>query len=78
MTLFYDYNMLFISRIYDTETFVIFFSKSSKQVHCTKSFTVTEADSEGLPHGSSNFQDKRGFGSAPHRNITFELQISHI
>ena len=33
MTLFYDYNMLFIEKIYDTETFVIFFSKSSKQVH---------------------------------------------
>ena len=24
-----------------------------------------------------NIQDKRGFSSAPHRNITFELQISH-
>ena len=33
MTLFYDYNMLLIEKIYDTETFVIFFSKSSKQVH---------------------------------------------
>ena len=33
ITLFYDYNMLFIEKIYDTETFVIFFSKSSKQVH---------------------------------------------
>ena len=31
MTFFYDYNMLFIEKIYDTETFVIFFSKSSKQ-----------------------------------------------
>ena len=27
MTLFSDYNMLFIDRIYDTETFVIFFLK---------------------------------------------------
>ena len=25
----------------------------------------------GLPYGSSNLQDKRGFGSVPHRNITF-------
>ena len=33
MTLFYDYNMLLIERIYDTATFVISFSKSSKQVH---------------------------------------------
>ena len=33
MTLFYDNNMLFIERIYDTETFVICFSNSSKQVH---------------------------------------------
>ena len=33
MTLHYDYNMLFIERIYDTETFVISFSKSSNQVH---------------------------------------------
>ena len=33
MTLRYDYNMLFIERIYDTETFVISFSKSSNQVH---------------------------------------------
>ena len=31
MTLFYDYNMLFIYRIYDIETFAIFFSKSLKQ-----------------------------------------------
>ena len=31
MTLFYDYSMLFIEKIYDTETFVIFFSNSSKQ-----------------------------------------------
>ena len=27
MTLFSDYNMLFIERIHDTETFVIFFLK---------------------------------------------------
>ena len=32
MTLFYDYNMLLIEKIYDTETFVILFSKSSKQL----------------------------------------------
>ena len=32
----------------------------------------------GLPHGSSNLQEKWGFGSLPHRNITFELQISHV
>ena len=31
MTLFYDYNMLFIEKIYDTETFAIFVSNSSKQ-----------------------------------------------
>ena len=31
MTLFYDYNMWFIYRIYDIETFAIFFSKSVKQ-----------------------------------------------
>ena len=33
MTLLYDYIMLFIERIYDTEIFDICFSKSSKQVH---------------------------------------------
>ena len=33
MTLLYDYNLLFTERIYDTETFAIFFCKSSKQVH---------------------------------------------
>ena len=35
-------------------------------------------DTLGLPYGSSNLQDKRGFGSVPHSNITFELQISYI
>ena len=38
----------------------------------------TQNETLGLPYGSSNLQDKRGFGSVPHRNITFELQISHI
>ena len=38
----------------------------------------TQNKTLGLPYGSSNLQDKRGFGSVPHRNITFELQISHI
>ena len=38
----------------------------------------TENETLGLPYGSSNLQDKRGFGSVPHRNITFELQIPHI
>ena len=33
MTLLYDYIMLFIERIYDTEIFDICFSKNSKQVH---------------------------------------------
>ena len=44
MTLFYDYNMLFIEKIYDTETFVIFFSKSSKQVHkvMTSKYSIKE------------------------------------
>ena len=32
----------------------------------------------GLPYGSSNLQKEGGCGSLPHRNITFELQISHI
>ena len=32
----------------------------------------------GAPYGSSNHQDKIGFGSVPHRNITFELQVSYI
>ena len=27
-----------LTGVYDTETFVIFFSKSSKQVHCTQSY----------------------------------------
>ena len=31
MTLFDDYNMLFIEKIYDTEPFAIFFFNSSKQ-----------------------------------------------
>ena len=28
--------------------------------------------------GHQTFEEKRGFGSVPHRNITFELQISHV
>ena len=31
----------------------------------------TQNETLGLPYGSSNLQDKRGFGSVPHRNITF-------
>ena len=37
----------------------------------------TQYETLGFPYGSSNFQDKRWFGSVPHRNITFELQIFH-
>ena len=35
-------------------------------------------DTLGPPYGSSNHQDKIGFGSVPHRNITFELQVSYM
>ena len=38
----------------------------------------THNETLGLLYGSSNFQDERGFGSVPHRNMIFELQISHI
>ena len=38
----------------------------------------TENETLGLPYGSSNLQDKRGFGSVPQKNITFQLQISYI
>ena len=37
----------------------------------------TQYETLGFPYGSSNFQDKRWFGSVPHRKITFELQIFH-
>ena len=37
----------------------------------------TQNKTLGLPYGSSNFRDKRWFGSVPHRNITFEFQIFH-
>ena len=35
-------------------------------------------DTLGPPYRSSNHQDKIGFGSVPHRNIAFELQVSYI
>ena len=38
----------------------------------------TQNETLDLPYGSSHLQDKRGFGSVPHRNITFELQITNI
>ena len=38
----------------------------------------TQNKTLGLTYGSSNLQDKRVSGSVPHRNITFELWISHI
>ena len=43
-----------------------------------KGVSQTQNETLGLPYGSSNIQDKREFGSVPLRNITFELQISHI
>ena len=44
MTLRYDYNMLFIERIYDTETFFISFSKSSNQLYTKLSSVKTLFD----------------------------------
>ena len=38
----------------------------------------TQNETLGPPYRSSNLQDKRGFGSVSHRNITYELQISDI